>query len=130
MKPKHDHEILSDFLSPSVRERIIYEFSSPQKAIKALCRFSHSADAIINANLIYYKGTSFSDTIKSEIKNSVSECVVFSYEYQQGQLMTTDNALDYLIYDCFFAIAASEKWLVIKPEHEGGKGLFYILKKH
>ena len=129
MKSKLDYAIIADFLSPSTKERIIYELSSPKKRIKAFERFSHSAEAIIRAEYIYYKGGAINDTIKSEIKKSVSECMVLSFEFQQGRSMSIEEAFDYLNDKCIFAIIVIENWLIIKPEYEGGEELFYVLKK-
>lgn len=129
MKSKLDYAIIADFLSPSTKERIIYELSSPKKRIKAFERFSHSAEAIIRAEYIYYKGGAINDTIKSEIKKSLSECMVLSFEFQQGRSMSIEEAFDYLNDKCIFAIIVIENWLIIKPEYEGGEELFYVLKK-
>ena len=129
MERRLDYNIVYEFLSPSVRDRIIYELSSPKKTIKALERFSHSAESIIRTEYLCYKGRIIQEKIISEIKNSVSEFVVLSPEYQQGKNMSAEEALDYLIDGCSFAVVADEGWLIIKPEHEGGEGLFYVLRK-
>ena len=129
MKSNIDFFIIADFLSPLTKERVIYELSSPKKKIKAFERFSHNCEAIIKAEYVYYKGSAINDTIKAEIKKSVSECIVLSFEYQQGKKMFIDEALDYLTNECIFAVIANENWLIIKPEYECGKELFYVLKK-
>lgn len=129
MKLKLDYCIIADFLSPFVKERIVYEISSPKKRIKAFEKFAHNLEAIINSEYIYYKGNVINDTIKSEIKKNVSECAVLSLEYHQGKTMSIDEAFDYLIDECIFAMIIIENWLIIKPEYEGGKALFYVLKK-
>ena len=128
MKTKLDYDIIAKCLSPSVKERILYELSSPKKRLKAFERFAHNLDTIIKDECILYKDSSISDTIKSEIKNTVSECTVLSLEYQQGKNMSIDEAFDYLVYECFFAMIITEKWLIIKPERECGKTLFYFLR--
>ena len=129
MKSKLDCAIIADFLSVSIKERIIYELSSPKKRIKAFERLSHNVEAIIRTEYIYYKGSVISDSIKYEIKKTVSECMVLSFEYQQGESMSIEEAFGYLNDTSNFAIIVIENWLIIKPEHEGGKALFYILRK-
>lgn len=124
-----DYAIIADFLSPSVKERVIHELSSPKKRSKAFERLSHSVESIIRAEYVYCKGNAISDTIKSEIKKSASECVVLSLEFQQWRSMSIEEAFDYMNDQCIFVIIAIENWLIIKPEYEGGKGLFYVLRK-
>ena len=128
MKSRLDYAIIADFLSASVKERILYELSSSKKRIKAFERFSHDTEAIIRKEYIYYKGRVINDTIKSEIRNCISECMVLSLEFQGGRNMSIEEAFDYLGDTFSFAIIASRKWLIIKPEYEGGQGLFYILR--
>ena len=129
MKSKSDFSIISDFLSPSIRGRIIHELSSHKKRTKALERFSHNIEEILETECIYYKGNVIHDLVKSEIRNSISECIVLSLEYQQGKKMSIEEAFNYLIGECIFALIADKNWLIIKPEHEGGEGLFYVLRK-
>ena len=129
MKSKFDYAIIADFLSPCTKERIIYELSSPKKRIKAFERFSHSAETIIRAEYIYYKGGAIDDTIKSEIKKSVSECAVLSLEFQQGRSMSIEEAFDYLNDKCIFAIIVTENWLIIKPEYEGGGRIILCIEE-
>ena len=129
MKSELDYAIIADFLSPSTKERIIHELSSPKKRIKAFERFSHGVEAIIRAEYIYYKGGAINDATKSEIKKSVAECMVLSFEFQHGRNMLIEEAFDYLNDNCIFAIIVTEKWLIIKPEYEGGKELFYVMRK-
>ena len=129
MKSKLDYAIIADFLSPPTKERIIYELSSSKKRIKAFERFSHGVEAVIRAEYIYYKGGTINDTIKSEIKKSVSECMVLSLEFQQGRSMSIEEAFDYLNDQCMVAIVVIENWLIIKPEYEGGEAFFYVLRK-
>ena len=128
MKTKLDYDIIAKFLSPSVKERILYELSSPKKRLKAFERFAHNLDTVIKDECIFYKDSSISDTVKAEIKNTASECTVLSLEYQQGENMSIDEAFDYLVYECFFAMIITKNWLIIKPERECGKSLFYVLR--
>ena len=129
MKSKIDYATIADFLSISTKDRILYELSSSKKRIKALERFAHDTEAVIRPEYIYHKGGTINDTIKSEIKNSVAECMVLSLEFQQGRNMSIEEAFDYLDDNCNFAIIISRNWLIIKPEYEGGQGLFYVLKE-
>ena len=129
MTSKLDYNVIAEFLSSSTRERIIYELSSPKKRTKALERLSHNAESIIRTEYLYYKGNVIHDAIRLEIKNSVLECIVLSLEYQQGKKMSIEEALSYLLNECDFSIIVDKNWLIIKHEHEGGKGLFYVLRK-
>lgn len=129
MKAIFDYNVIACFISSSFRERILYELSSPQKRLRALDRFSHNADSIINSDCIYYKGKSIPDTVKYEIKKSASECIALSFEHQQGKQMLIDEAFDYLTYESTVVIVVISDWLIIKPEYERGAGLFYVLRK-
>ena len=129
MKSMFDYTIIADFMSSSSRERIIYELSSPKKRLKALERFSHDVDSVINPECIYFKGKNINDAIKSEIKKSAEECIVLSLEHQQGKKMIIEDALEYLSYECTVVIVVIENWLILKPEYEGGEGLLYVLRK-
>ena len=129
MISKFDYAIIADFLSPSMKERIIYELSSHKKRHKALERFSHSVETILRTEYIYYKGNVIPNAVKNEIKKSVSKCTVLSLEFDQGKNMPISEAFDYLIDKSFFAIIIIDNWLIIKPEYEKGQGLFYIMRK-
>ena len=124
-----DYTTISDFLSSSLKDRIVYELSSPKKSNKAWNRFSHGVDEVINTEYIYFKGNAVNEKIKSEIKNSGTMGIVLSAECQAGKTMSIDAIFDYLSEECNAALALIENWLVIKPEYEGGKAVFYILRK-
>lgn len=130
MKTEFDYSVIADFLDSSVKERIIYEFSSSKKRTRALDRFSHNVDSIINANKLYFKGNGIDETIKKEIKSSTTEGVVLSFKYQNGEQMSIDNAFDYLDEECSVVLVIMGKWFVIKPEHEGGAGSILVFKSN
>ena len=128
MKTEFDYSVVADFLDSSVKERIIYELSLPKKRIKAIDRFSHNTDSIINTKRLYFTGNSINETIKKEIKNSVSNGVVLSFKYQAGKQMSIDDAFDYLDDESSVVLIITKNHLVIKPECEGGEGIIFILK--
>ena len=128
MKSEFDYSVIADFLDSSVKERIIYEFSSSKKRTRALDRFSHNVDSIINANKLYFKGNGIDETIKKEIKSSTTEGVVLSFKYQDGERMSIDDAFDYLDDESSVVLIITKNHLVIKPECEGGEGIVFILK--
>ena len=130
MKTEFDYSVVADFLDSSVRERIVHELSSPKKRIKAIDRFSHNTDSIINTKWLYFKGNSINETIKNEIKSSTAEGVVLSFKHQDGERMSTDDAFDYLDEECSVILVMMGKWLIIKPEYEGGEGNIFVLKNN
>ena len=129
MKKAIDYAVIADFLSPSVKERIIHELSSPKKRMKAFERFSHGVDSIINSECIYYKGKSVDKAVKAEIKNSSAECTLISLEHELGKVMSIDEAFDYLSCESTVVLCVIGNWLIIKPEYERGEELYYVLKK-
>ena len=128
MRLKPDYHIIADFLNSSIKERMMYELSSPKKRIKAFERLSHNIESAIKLDHIYYRGNVNNEAVKAEIQKNIQECIVLSLEYQQGISMSIDEALDYL-NDSFFAVIVNENWMIIKPEYEGGKESVYILRK-
>ena len=128
MKTEYDYAVIADFLDSSVKERITHELSSPKKRIKAIDRFSHNTDSIINKKRLYFKGNSINETIKNEIKSSTAEGVVLSFKYQDGERMSIDDVFNYLYEEYSVVLVIMEKWLIIKPEYEGGEGNIFILK--
>jgi len=130
MKTEFDYSVIADFLDSSVKERITHEISSFKKRIRALDRFSHNVDSIINANKLYFKGNGIDETIKNEIKSSTAEGVVLSFKYQDGEQMSIDDAFDYLDEECSVVLIIIGKWLIIKPEYEGGAGRILVLKNN
>ena len=127
---EYDYSVVADFLASSAKERIIHEFSSPKKRIKAIDRFSHNVDSIINANKLYFKGNGIDETIKKEIKSSTTEGVVLSFKYPNGEKMSIDDAFDYLDEECSVVLVIMGKWFIIKPEHEGGAGSILVFKSN
>ena len=130
MKMEYDYSVVADFLASSAKERIIHEFSSPKKRIKAIDRFSYNTDSIINTKLLYFKGNIINETIKKEIKSSTAEGVVLSFKYPNGEQMSIDDAFDYLGGECSVVLVIIGKWLIIKPEYEGGAGSILVLKNN
>lgn len=129
MAAKFDFIVFEDFISPSLKDRIIYELSSPKKKAKTLGRFSHNVDSVINSDLICFKGNTIDEEIKRTIEKSVTESIVLSFKHQEGKRMMTGEAFDYLLDESDTVLALMDDWLVIKPEYEGGERLYYILKK-
>ena len=128
MKTEIDYSVIADFLDSSVKERITHELSSPKKRVKAIDRFSHNTDSIINTKRLYFKGNSINETIKNEIKSNTAEGVVLSFKYQDGERMSIDDAFDYLDDESSVVLIITKNHLVIKPECEGGEGIVFILK--
>ena len=122
-------DFVADFLSPAFRERILYELSSPKKIDKALERFSHNVEAVIRKEYVCYKGINIDEKTKLQIKNCATECSVLSFRYRQGIRMSIEEAFEYLTAEYNFAMIIASSWLILKPEHEGGQALYYVLKK-
>ena len=130
MKSKFDYTIISDFLSPIIKDRIIYELSSEKKRIKGWSRFSHNVDLIINQECFCFKCSSIDEAIKNEIKKEeCKEYVILSFEFQEGKAMSFDSALNYLNDKSFAVLLLAGDFLIIKPEYEGGQTPFSVLKK-
>ena len=124
-----DYTSIACFLSPSSRDRIVYELSSPKKRMKAWMRFSHGVEDIINTEYIHFKGNYIDEKVKFEIEKHASEGVVLSFEFQTGKIMSINDVFDYLSKTYNTTLALIENWLVIKKEYEGGNAEFYILRK-
>ena len=116
------------FLLLQQKKELSTSFLRLKKRIKAIDRFSHNTDSIINTKLLYFKGNIINETIKKEIKSSTAEGVVLSFKYPNGEQMSIDDAFDYLGGECSVVLVIIGKWLIIKPEHEGGEGNIFILK--
>ena len=66
--------------------------------------------------------------MKNEISRGVSECIIAS-EFSAERICTPNEAFKVLNEEVITLIVAIGNFLIVKPEYEGGKTEFYVLKK-
>ena len=99
-----------------------------KKKDKAWARFSHSMDLVFNMQLLYFKGNIITQGLKREILYEASECAVMS-EFAGVKKCTPNEAFTALSCEAGAIIVAIGNWLIVKPEYEGGKKEYYVLRK-
>ena len=123
------------FIEKRIQDRIIFELSSSKNRSKAVSRFAHTTDDIINSKYVFLKSnklTSFEievELIKHCGKNKY--VYIISMNEFDGKSLPFKDALKICIDDYMPSIIiCSEKVVFIKTEVMDGLPMKYILVKN
>ena len=91
-------KFINEFIVKEKKDRLIYEFSNPQKRENAIMRFSHKVENIVNDKFIWMS-----------IKNEQKEKIIFTYEDCN---INTDNCV--VLQQEFCVFSESGEWILPK----------------
>ena len=129
MNSKLEKDCVNAFIDSRYRERIIYELSSSsKKRLKALFRFSHNAEVLIDKSKLVFSGSELKKELIAKKVKQTKEVYVMSHKYLDGQIMDLDAAIKYTENEFSPVLIYMNELLIIKEEFESGNCKYYILE--
>ncbi len=123
-----EEKFVNDFINPSYRDRLLFEFKTSKKRLNALMRFSHNTNDLVKKDMLYSKQKKFDYNQLNNFLNGQSFYVI-SFKYLDGTIMNVNEVLDYISYECMPVIVCGNNIAIIKKEFEKDEDNFYLLKK-
>lgn len=115
-----DFDVETHFVKNSVKkeyqERILFELKSKKHREKAISRFSHSANIILNSKFSKY---SLEDLISISFqKGNTENCYIISNGLHDGEHLSLEEAVKYCQQSYMTVILISSKFTAVKEEYE------------
>jgi len=101
------------------------ELGSAKRRTKALSRFSHNVEEILNKNTIKKTVTNFSD-----IKENDKTVYIISWDKNDGTQTSFADAIKYCEAAYTSVVLIGKTFALIKEETEGGTPKIFYLKNH
>ena len=118
-----EQEFIKKYIDKGYRERLLLELESAKRRTKALSRFSHNAEEILNKNITQKTITNFSD-----IKETDKTVYVISWDESDGTQISFVDAIKYCETTYTSVVLIGEAFALIKEETEGGTPKIFYLK--
>ncbi len=124
------------FVKKRLQERIIFELSSLKNRQKAIDRFSHNAEEVLESKYILAKSEKITIT---EIENELlkycdknKEVYMFSMNEYDGKMVFVKEAVENCMKEFMPVIitCGGDKFAFVKTEVSGGSSMKYFLKKY
>ena len=115
-----DFDIETHFVRKCVKkeyqERVLFELKSKKHREKAISRFAHSAETVLNSSFLKY---SFSNFTNKFIQNAdVKNCYVISNGLYDGHNLPIQEAVEFCQESYMTVILISSEFIAIKEEFE------------
>ncbi len=120
-----EQEFIKKYIDKGSQERLLLELGSAKRRTKALSRFSHNVEEILNKNITKKTITNFSD-----IKETDQTIYVISWDKNDGTQTSFADAIKYCEAAYTSVILIGEAFALIKEETEGGTPKIFYLKNH
>ena len=111
------------YIDKDYQERLLFELNSMKKRSKALSRFSHDAETVLNKILDKRIITDLSELHKND-----KAVYVISWDENDGTTMSLSDAIRYLESSYMSAILIGKDFSLIKEEPEKGGAKYFILR--
>ena len=118
-----EQEFIKKYIDKVYRERLLLELSSAKRRTKALSRFSHNVEEILNKNTIKKTVTNFSD-----IKENDKTVYIISWDENDGTQISFADAIKYCEAAYTSVVLIGKTFALIKEETEGGQSKMFYLK--
>ena len=128
-----EKQFVQNFITARMRERLLFELNHPQKRIRAIGRFCHTADQLLIPQTIYIKESKLSvpeiSRVVSTFVPAKSTCYVLSYH---SDLDACDMPLTEALNQCIglgmpSILILDAKNVVVETEQSFGPSVKYIL---
>lgn len=128
-----EKQFVQNFITARMRERLLFELNHPQKRIRAIGRFCHTADQLLIPQTIYIKESKLSvpeiSRVVSRFVPAKSSCYVLSYD---SDLDACDMPLAEALNQCIglgmpSILILDAKNVVVETEQSFGPSVKYIL---
>ena len=119
-----EQEFIKRYIDKGYQERLLLELSSAKRRSKALSRFSHNVEEILNKSIVK-KIANFGD-----IKETDNTLYVISWDKNDGTQISFADAIKYCETTYTSVILIGEAFALIKEETEGGAPKIFYLKNN
>ena len=120
-----EQAFIRKYIDKGYQERLLLELGSAKRRTKALSRFSHNVEEILNKSITKKTITNFSD-----IKETDPTVYVISWDKNDGTQTSFADAIKYCETAYTSVILIGEAFALIKEETEGGTPKILYLKSH
>ena len=114
-------------IKKAYRDRLLFELHSAKKRPKAISRFAHQCEDILQNSYTRISMVNLQSEISHKI-TATDQCYIISDHVHDGETITLSNGIKYCkeSYTPFILIAS--RFIIIKPETEIGESEIYIFK--
>ena len=120
-----EQEFIKRYIDKGYQERLLLELGSAKRRTKALSRFSHNVEEILNKNITKKTITNFSD-----IKETDQTIYVISWGKNDGTQTSFADAIKYCETAYTSVVLIGKTFALIKEETEGGTPKIFYLKSN
>ena len=120
-----EQEFIKKYIDKGYQERLLLELSSAKRRTKALSRFSHNAEDVLNKNIFKKTITNLAD-----IKENNQTVYVISWDENDGTQTSFTDAIKYCEMAYMSVILIGQSFALIKEETEGGTPKIFYLKSN
>ena len=120
-----EQEFIKRYINKGYQERLLLELSSAKRRTKALSRFSHNVEEILNKSIIKKEITNFGD-----IKETDQTIYVISWDENDGTQTSFADAIKYCEAAYTSVVLIGKTFALIKEETEGGTPKIFYLKSN
>ena len=120
-----EQEFIKRYINKGYQERLLLELGSAKRRTKALSRFSHNVEEILNKSIIKKEITNFGD-----IKETDQTIYVISWDENDGTQISFADAIKYCETAYTSIVLIGEAFALIKEETEGGTPKIFYLKSN
>jgi len=114
------------YIKKEYQERLIFELQSKKHREKAISRFSHFAENILNASFKKFDILEIQNLV-CEKNDAEAKCYIISSDEHDGKSLVLSDALECCKNSYMTIILISEKFVLVKEEYEK-KGTFLLSK--
>ena len=118
-----EHFFVKTYIDKDYQERLLFELNSIKKRSKALSRFSHDAEKVLNKVLDKRIITDL-----SELHENDKAVYVISWDENDGMYIPFEDAMRYCENTNTSVILIGNSFSLIKEETETGKPKIFYLK--
>ena len=118
-----EHFFVKTYIDKDYQERLLFELNSMKKRSKALSRFSHDVETVLNKVLDKRIITDL-----SELHENDKAVYVISWDENDGMYIPFEDAMRYCENTYTSVILIGNSFLLIKEEAETGKPKIFYLK--
>ena len=120
-----EQEFIKRYINKGYQERLLLELSSAKRRTKALSRFSHNAEDILNKSIIKKSIVNLAD-----IKENDKTVYVISWDENDGTQTSFADAIKYCEAAYTSVVLIGKTFALIKEETEGGTPKIFYLKSN
>ena len=121
------------YISKRMRERVLYELTTPKKRYDGLSRFCHQAKDLLDPSKILMEGEDLErrgDFIRF-VREHDEVCRILSPDpFLDGQSLPFQSAVEQAVVGCDAALIVGEGFAVVFGESmKGGRGKYLLVEK-